>query len=78
MTTRELKHLNVTREEAVKVIVDFEVNKFAAYLVLTCGTPIVFAQEFEFVALQDRTEFVKYRDEWALPIEFSSLAATNC
>lgn len=67
----ELKHLNVNRQEAAKVIVDMEVNKFAAYLVLSDGSPVVFAQEWEIEDLQNRTEFVKYRDEWALPVEFS-------
>lgn len=70
----ELKHLNVERIEATKVIVDMEVNKFAAYLVLANGSPVVFAQEWEIEDLQSRTEFVKYRDEWSLPIEFSANA----
>lgn len=73
MTTL-LKHLNVDRIEAFKVVVDMEVNKFAAYLVLSSGTPVVFAQEWEVEDLQNLPEFVKYRDEWSLPVEFSSIA----
>lgn len=71
-----MKHLNVTREESVKVIVDMDVNRFAAYLVLSNGSPIVFAQDWELSDLQARSEFVKYRDSWNLPVEISPLAAS--
>lgn len=65
------KHLNVTRKEAVKVIVDYEVNKFSAYLVLVSGSPIVFAQSYDWKGIRDREEFTKYKVGWGLPIECS-------
>ncbi len=68
------RHLNITREEAARVIVDFEINKFVAYVELASGTPIVFDTAYEYVELQHSSEFSKYMNEWDLPLTLSKMA----
>lgn len=67
------KHLNVSHEESARVVVDYELNHFAAYLVLTCGSPIIFTTTTTWKELLLDSEFQKYKSEWNLPIECSKL-----
>jgi len=71
------RHLNIEQSEAVRVLVDFEVNKFVAYLENTNGTAIVFATAFEYTTLQHNDEFSKYMDLWNLPLIVSSMAQSK-
>jgi hypothetical protein len=70
------QHLNVTKEESAKVIVNYEVNKYVAYLVLANGNPIVFKTGFKWCELRDDPEYLKYRDEWNLNVECSNMVLT--
>lgn len=67
------KHLNVTREESASVWVDYEVNKFVAYLVLVGGSLIVFDTATEWKDIFHREEFQKYKFGWNLPVNCSQL-----
>lgn len=68
-----MQHLNVLREESVKVIVDYTLNRFAAFLVGVDGFPIIFTTATTWSGLMCDGEFQKYTSEWVLPVECSDM-----
>ena len=69
-----MKHLNVTKSEVCNVVVDFEVNKFVAYIKHHDGSTVVFNMAYSWADMVDNSEFIKYRDDWKLPIDISKMA----
>lgn len=69
-----MRHLNIEQSEAVRVIVDYEINRFVVYLEINSGSKIVFLANYDWSAIAGSDEFIKYAQSWCLPIEFSSIA----
>lgn len=67
------RHLNITREEADHVLVDYDVNRFVADLVTSEGHPIRFLETYEWVDMDQDPEMVKYRDDWGLKVRCTAI-----
>lgn len=69
-----MRHLNIEQSEAVQVIVDYEINRFVAYMEIDSGSKIVFLANHDWSAIAESDELIKYVQSWCLPIKFSSMA----
>lgn len=72
-----LKDLNVEQSEAAKVVVDYEVNRYVAYLALNNGSYIQFHAAYFWNGVRENTEFQKYVNEWKLPLVCSRMVCAK-
>jgi len=70
-----MKHLNIQPNEISHILIDYDVNKFVAYVQLHNGINIVFQSNYKYKDLIVNDELVKYYDDWKKPLDLSKLAA---
>lgn len=65
------KPLNVSKEEAIRILVDYEINKYVAYLELDSGSVVPFLNSSNWRGIIDNSEYSKYVNEWKVKVECS-------
>lgn len=69
-----MKHLNVVKAEISQINVNFEVNKFVAYVQLLDGSNVVFAHAYKWRDMLNNAEYAKYKNEWKIQVVCSQSA----
>lgn len=70
-----MKHLNIQPDEISHIVIDYDVNRFVAYVQLNNGINIAFNANYKYDDLIMNDELVKYYEAWKKPMDLSNLAA---